>query len=103
MGEVNDIFQGDDDSLKAFAAHLKTYRWFKDNQQMVRWQESKRRVNLSSEANKVEKKEKANIRKGKPPGFKYGQDNKGNSKGGDSTEGGQGMQGMQGMQNMQNN
>lgn len=45
--EVNDIFGDDEDSLMQWVAHLRKFQWFRDNNQMVKWQASKRRVNVS--------------------------------------------------------
>jgi len=45
--EVNDVFGEDEASLKEWCAHLRTCQWFWDNQQIVKWQANKRRVNIS--------------------------------------------------------
>mmetsp|Transcript_47561 Transcript_47561/g.75235 ORF Transcript_47561/g.75235 Transcript_47561/m.75235 type:complete len:223 (-) Transcript_47561:42-710(-) len=45
--EVNEIFGDDEISLKFFAEHLRQNPWFAANQQVVKWQESKKRVNIS--------------------------------------------------------
>mmetsp|Transcript_125656 Transcript_125656/g.227945 ORF Transcript_125656/g.227945 Transcript_125656/m.227945 type:complete len:326 (-) Transcript_125656:91-1068(-) len=45
--EVNDIFGPDADTLQAFAAQLRKYSWFREHNQMVKWQASKQRVNIS--------------------------------------------------------
>jgi hypothetical protein len=45
--EVNDIFGEDEASLQAFCQHLKQYSWFRENSQIVKWQASKKRVNIS--------------------------------------------------------
>lgn len=47
IGEVNDVFGDDEVSLKKFVAHMRSYRWFWENQQVVKWQASKRRINIS--------------------------------------------------------
>lgn len=45
--EVNDIFEGDETTLQAWCHHLRGFQWFRDNQQAVKWQASKKRVNIS--------------------------------------------------------
>lgn len=48
--EVNDIFQGDETSLRKFADHLRSYPWFAENMQAVKWQASKGRVMLAKQS-----------------------------------------------------
>jgi len=45
--EVNNIFATDEESLHAFLAYLRGCRWFRDNNQRVGWQASKKRVSIS--------------------------------------------------------
>lgn len=52
--EVNDIFGDDEPSLKTWCNHLRQYPWFRENMQVVKWQESKRRVNISKASGNTE-------------------------------------------------
>jgi RNA recognition motif-containing protein len=45
--EVNDIFGEDEESLRTWCTHLRQYSWFREHQQVVKWQDSKKRVNIS--------------------------------------------------------
>jgi len=45
--EVNDIFGEDEESLQTWCQHLRTFPWFRDNMQVVKWQANKKRVNIS--------------------------------------------------------
>jgi len=45
--EVNDIFGDDEDSLQTWCQHLRLFPWFRENQQIVKWQANKKRVNIS--------------------------------------------------------
>jgi RNA recognition motif-containing protein len=45
--EVNDIFGEDEETLQTWCQHLRVYPWFRENMQVVKWQASKKRVNIS--------------------------------------------------------
>jgi len=45
--EVNDLFGEDETSLQTWFGHLRQCQWFRENDQMVKWQASKKRVNIS--------------------------------------------------------
>lgn len=45
--EVNEAFVGDDEILQELVLRFKKHQWFWDNEQQIKWQVSKRRINLS--------------------------------------------------------
>lgn len=45
--EVNDIFVDNSEAKQAFGARLRMHPWFAENQQIVRWQASRGRINIS--------------------------------------------------------
>jgi hypothetical protein len=45
--EINDVLADNLEAKQAFCMRLKKHPWFEENSQIVRWQESKQRINIS--------------------------------------------------------
>lgn len=70
--EINEVFEGDNDTKQEVVVRFRKHQWFWDNEQQIKWQASKSRINLSkvspsTPAWKGENSPKEDQEKGKSP------------------------------------